>query len=317
MSGLNLEQAAGTIAGTLVTTQIGAARTAYAALCVGQHPEALHDLRVALRRMRSLLRAYRSELQLRKRSRRELRDLAATTNPARDAEVLLILYSHLPLPMTEGEKPGVAWVGKCLRDKMHAGALVAREALDADLERLCRHVERGLAVTETGQQTSWRTVLNQRLETAWTVLDAELQILRNEFSMDRAHRARIETKRLRYLIEPLCMLLDPAKALVTEAKKLQTLLGDLHDIQVFGTWLMGAAETAGAQRGRAELAMALNMDATESDEMADTMPGLMYLGKRVYESEQTLTNEVKAWLAEDGLSRLEVAVRAMRQALKI
>src|SRR5262245_39952375 len=51
--------------------------------------EGLHDLRVALRRLRSWLRAFRPEVNdtLRKKTRRGLRDLADATNAARDAEV--------------------------------------------------------------------------------------------------------------------------------------------------------------------------------------------------------------------------------------
>jgi CHAD domain-containing protein len=313
MSGPNLQQAVGEVARSQVTAQTDAARTAYAALLKGSDPEALHDLRVALRRMRSTLRAYRGELRLRKRIRRELGDLAAATNPARDAEVLLNLYSRLPLPKATPAKAGVAWAGMRLRDEVQAGARAAREALDADLERLCRHVERGLAVDAAGQQNAWGVVLAERFEVAWAALDVELQALHAEFSMARAHRARIEAKRLRYLLEPARVLLEPAKALVDESKQLQALLGDLHDVQVFGEWLLGVAEAVGACRGRADLALALGMDAEGPRDAADAMPGLVYLGKMVRERELTLVDEVRAWLVGDGLQRLRAAVQTVRE----
>lgn len=315
MSGLNLQQAVGEVARRLVTAQTDAALTAYAALLKGSDPEALHDLRVALRRMRSMLRAYRGELRLRKRIRRELGDLASATNPARDAEVLLDLYSRLPLPKAARSKAGVAWAGMRLRDEVSTEARKAREALDADLERLCRRVARDLEVSSAGAQASWRAVLAERLDAAWTELDAELLALQVEFSMSRAHRARIEAKRLRYLLEPARVLLEPAKALVEESKQLQTLLGDLRDTQVLGEWLMGAAEAAGAHVGRAELALALGREADVADEEADAMPGLMYLAKMVRERERTLADDVKRWLVGDGLPRLRAAVTGVREAL--
>lgn len=312
----NLEQPVGEVASALVKAQADAARTAYAALRKGEDPEALHDLRVALRRMRSLLRAYRGELRLRKPVRRELSELAAATNPARDAEVLLDLYSQLPLPRAGRAKPGVAWAGARLRDGMQAGAQAAREALDADLERLCRHVERGVAIRSSGQYAPWRAVLAEGLHTAWGELESELQALQIEFSMTRAHRARIDAKRLRYLLEPARGVLKPAKALVEESKRLQTLLGDLHDAQVFGEWLMDAAKVASACRGRSELARALGWDAEKQhDEAEDAMPGLLYLGKMVCERERTLAEEVKAWMAGGGSQRLGEAVSAAREAL--
>lgn len=316
MASRELDRPAGEVVRTLMTVQLEAARRAYFALLQGSDAEALHDLRVALRRARSLLRAYRSELRLRKRARRALRELAAATNPARDAEVLLELYSRLPLPASERARVGVAWVGTRLRDEVQTGASAAREALDAELERLCRHIERGLEVAAAGEaRAPWRAALAARLDTAWAEFDAELQALRAEFTMVRAHRARIEAKRLRYLLEPARGLLDPAKALVEETKRLQTLLGDLHDAQVFGEWLMRVAETAGAQRARAELVRALDMRTDEPDAEADAMPGLVYLAKTVSRREQVLADQVRAWLAGGGASRLADAVRALREAL--
>src|SRR5262245_26126651 len=51
--------------------------------------EALHDCRVGLRRLRSCLRAYDACLGARisRKMRRRLRDIAASTNAGRDAEV--------------------------------------------------------------------------------------------------------------------------------------------------------------------------------------------------------------------------------------
>ncbi len=65
------------------------AELARAALVAGGDPEALHDFRVAVRRLRSLLRAFREEAgePLGKRLRRQLATLADDTNPGRDAEV--------------------------------------------------------------------------------------------------------------------------------------------------------------------------------------------------------------------------------------
>jgi hypothetical protein len=54
-------------------------------------PEALHDFRVAIRRLRSCIRAYRTELQgsVSKQMQRRLRKLTLATNAGRDAEVHL------------------------------------------------------------------------------------------------------------------------------------------------------------------------------------------------------------------------------------
>src|SRR6476661_11254113 len=58
--------------------------------------DALHDLRVAMRRLRSWLRAFRPELSdtVRGRTRRKLRALASATNGARDDEVTLAFIAR-------------------------------------------------------------------------------------------------------------------------------------------------------------------------------------------------------------------------------
>src|SRR5678815_877357 len=72
----------------IATARLAAVRGAYERFNADE-PDALHQLRVALRRLRSWIRAYRPELEdtTRRRTLRRLRKLVRTTNGARDAEV--------------------------------------------------------------------------------------------------------------------------------------------------------------------------------------------------------------------------------------
>src|SRR3970282_2155054 len=69
--------------------------------------EALHGFRVALRRLRSWLRAFQSVFvgRVHGTSRRALRDLAHATNDVRDAEVLLA-WLALPAGLAAGAGAG-------------------------------------------------------------------------------------------------------------------------------------------------------------------------------------------------------------------
>ena len=69
----------------------------------GEDPEALHDFRVGLRRLRSCLRAYRSHLKgsVSKKLRNRLKTLASSTNQARDTEVQIAWLE----PQTEKLNP--------------------------------------------------------------------------------------------------------------------------------------------------------------------------------------------------------------------
>lgn len=312
MAKFSLDRPVGDVVRTLVKAQMDAARVAFAALEKGKDPEALHDLRVALRRTRSLLRTYRDELCPSKRTRRELANLAEATNPARDVEVLLDLYSAVPLPRQTRERPGVAWVGTRLRREREEAASAARRALKAELKALSKRLRSEIKDCVCGRSEAWRGVLSAKVEVVWRGLDTELRALRGGFDAERAHHARIEAKRLRYLLEPVRVVSTPADALVKEARALQILLGDLHDTQVFEAWLLRTTEVAGAQRARREL---LEIFGDEASAEADVLPGLVYLAKTVRAREAELVARVRTWLDEEGEARLAAASRALLRSL--
>ncbi len=74
--------------------------------------EALHDFRVALRRLRSCTRAYRTQLQgsVSKQMRRRLRNLTLTTNTGRDAEVHLSWLRSQAERLGPEHTQGLAWL---------------------------------------------------------------------------------------------------------------------------------------------------------------------------------------------------------------
>ena len=75
-------------------------------------PEALHDLRVGLRRLRSTLRAYRSHLKgsVSKKLRKKLKALAGATSPARDTEVQLTWLDPQVEGLSEPQRTGGRWL---------------------------------------------------------------------------------------------------------------------------------------------------------------------------------------------------------------
>src|SRR6185436_16839036 len=77
-----------------------------------QDAEALHDLRVALRRLRSCLRAYDAILgpAIPKRLQRRMRKLAKRTGPGRDAEVRLKWLREEGSALDDREQYGVRWL---------------------------------------------------------------------------------------------------------------------------------------------------------------------------------------------------------------
>ena len=103
---------------------------------------ALHDFRVALRRVRSWERAYRPSLgkTIPRRVRTVLRELARATNAGRDAEVALRWLQEAGADLGPGATNGVAWLTGRLeerRDQAYRAAPDVGRAFDA-LERTLR-----------------------------------------------------------------------------------------------------------------------------------------------------------------------------------
>src|SRR5690349_14850498 len=99
------------------------AKAASARLADPADAEALHDFRVAVRRLRSWLRSFGPEVKdtLRKKWRRALRDEAASTGAARDAEVMRV--------RVEAERDALS-----PRHRRAADWFLAREAPEGDGE---------------------------------------------------------------------------------------------------------------------------------------------------------------------------------------
>ena len=203
-----------------------------------EDPEALHDFRVALRRLRSCLRAYRPELRttVSKRSYARLRRLARATRKSRDLEV------HLAWVRGGKAEPGehgdVAHGLSCrlqsaehrMRKRLDRRFGRARRRLERQLERLV--IDRPLEETlpaHTMAAVTGRLVLDRS-----EAVRAALAAIRSIEDRDAIHQARIAAKRLRYLIEPFESAVAGAPGLLGRLAAFQDTFGDLHDVQVFG-----------------------------------------------------------------------------------
>jgi CHAD domain-containing protein len=191
---------------------------------------AVHDLRVALRRTRTVLEVGRAVLGRfhANEARRALRDVQRATGDLRDEEVLLEVFASLGVE----DPAALAWIEarrsrekrlrralvKSLRDGQLAsgrrvlGALLTFPVKPSRDKRLSKIARRAV-------EKARRDVLKLR---AAPLDDAEA-----------LHRLRIAYKRLRYVVETFSEALPPAlAALAQPASRFQGRLGDLHDIDV-------------------------------------------------------------------------------------
>jgi CHAD domain-containing protein/CYTH domain-containing protein len=210
-----------------------------------EDPEALHALRVALRRLAAALRAFERFLPAARAQRRRLRRLASVPNAARHLEVERAWLGGLE------SVPGISLAK--LRRRLERRR--ARESERA-LRKLARHLPDLLGRIEQALGGSARRLPPEvgfgpvlagfaRLQAAR--LKCRLEAARldsGELSDEALHRARIDAKRMRYLLEPVARFSPETKALIQRCASLQDDLGDIHDRQVFASQAVRRAKHA-------------------------------------------------------------------------
>ncbi len=243
-------------------TLLDEARAACGRLDAPDDAEALHDFRVAARRLRTLLRSFRRELgrAVAKKLQRRLRDVTRATNAGRDAEVQLAwVRSHRP-ELGRRSGPGLPWLLTRLQDRQNRAYADIRQEITPEFRQIERRVRRGLNATlldASQAEPSFAAATSRLIREHVAALDQELESARSTRDPDAVHAARIAVKRLRYLLEPIAAERPRAGALVEPLKRLQNVLGELHDLQVLLGELGVAVAEAAAERARRLHAAAL------------------------------------------------------------
>jgi CHAD domain-containing protein len=211
--------------GRSARAQLRAATRAARRLARGNDdPEVLHDLRVALRRLRSLLRSHPALLAHgRHAHRRRLKRLARATNPARDADVLLALLGRY---RTAGARDlGAAIAQERVRayEQLRAEVIPGLLALAPRLESALR------PALPAGAVAAVRREAGARAGELLARFAAQLAALAAPDDHAGVHAARITGKRLRYLLEPWTASDTAAAQAVKRLKRFQDDSGALCD----------------------------------------------------------------------------------------
>jgi CHAD domain-containing protein len=283
-------------------------------------PEAVHEFRVAMRRARSIEKAYRPYLAdvVTRKLRRRLKDVVAATGAARDTEVQLERLSQRRADPRPHHRPGFEWLQERLERRLQAEYAELHDTL-AERFRLVQKPLRARLKSRLDQtEPSFAEVTaGLLLEFSGDFSTRCAQILADA-SEEPLHIARISGKRLRYLLEPLTGALPGTAECVAGLKVLQDLLGEIHDLQVFGQDLAQASEEAGAARMRKliELSLTLPLEAPELEQarQQDERAGLMSLARELQTRRIDLVEHLRARLragaAEDLVQRVRDLARA-------
>jgi CHAD domain-containing protein len=276
--------------------------------------EALHDFRVAIRRLRSWVRAFKPWLleDVSPKWRRRLAGIADKTRTTRDAAVHLKWLREERPALTARQRVGQTWLSDRLEVQRSKGA---EEALSAAADfaqtvpKLTRRLDSFRApVREPDRTARFGAVFADRVTKESEALRRRLSDIHDFSDVKRAHRARIAAKRLRYILEPASNLLLDGDAIITTLKTLQDSLGDLHDVHVFAEELVGATEQAAGSRARrvSEVVLADDEEDSEDDRVRrararDPGPGLLGLARRLHDRGMTAYAELaQNWLNDGG-----------------
>jgi len=223
---------------------------------MGTDPEAVHQARVATRRLRSDLRTFAPLLEQHwvASLRAALAELADDLGSVRDADVLLGGLSH----DAEGvvDRRAADRVLATLRASREADRARLIEVMDSDayvalLDRLVQAATDPHVSAPRSDRAS--AVLPRLVHRAWRRLRRRVDALPAEPSDDQLHQVRIDAKRARYAAEAVAPAVGPSAERFAQAMAdLQTHLGDLHDAVVATQWLSdhaGSDDAASAAIG--------------------------------------------------------------------
>lgn len=203
-------------------------------------PEVGHQLRVAVRRLRTLLWAYRWQFPegLADEWRRRFRDVDALIGPARDWDVIVNILLREGLPSSE---PTARILLKSLEQASDEARTASRVTLaSVNPERLVSSFREAVShVVASQEQCGGR--LGELVQVS--IAKASKRAFK---SLDRAktggmhelHDVRIQIKRLRYLLEFFSPLLRSSEVKrIHRLQRLQDALGSLNDVVVGASYL--------------------------------------------------------------------------------
>jgi CHAD domain-containing protein len=215
--------------------------------------EFLHDLRVAVRRTRSILRHGRHVIAPDVLAWAEpgFKRIGDVTSPPRDLDVQVLEWDGAVAGLDDADRRALEPLHRQLRrDRVAAHDELAGHLRAGDVAELL-HRWREVVGTPADPERAGvdgaaplADVVRRRIRSAQQRLLEHGRAITPDTPADDVHEIRKDAKKLRYLLECFADLLpgDDRKAFVKRLKKLQDLLGEHQDAEVHAVELRHAAE---------------------------------------------------------------------------
>lgn len=215
----------------------------------GTDPEAVHQARVATRKLRSNLRTFSPLLdpEWTEPLRSELGWLALSLGAVRDREVLLERLRERAKSLPASDARSAAALLHLLEVEIEALRKKLKTDLDSPryvdlIERLVDAVHSPATLPDADQPAA--SILPALATTPWRRLRSAVRQLPETPADTELHRIRILAKRARYAAEAVAPVAGPhASSFAKAAAKLQTVLGEHQDAVTAQSWLRAARVT--------------------------------------------------------------------------
>lgn len=204
--------------------------------------EGVHQMRVAIRRLRSALRDFSPLLKRRAftKSRRDLKKLGNALGTARDLDVAIAALTKLKKKAkNEIVKKDIELKTEIRLAQRQKVQTILKKTLEISAFEKMR--ERFLRAVETAVKANGKTAALSAKEAGNKVILKSIEefcelsdSLYNPFDCENLHKLRIAAKRLRYTIEIFkeCFS-DEFAPFAQEITEMQTFLGELHDRDIW------------------------------------------------------------------------------------
>ena len=239
----------GRLAGKYLGKQAKALRRELPRVRARKDIEPIHQVRVAARRLRVGLDLFAECLPAKKvkRWRRAAKRLLKALGPARDGDVQIAFVRGIAATLRrKAYRPGVARLLLRLeqaRDGLQKDVVQAADRFEAAgvVDEVLAASPRTPVGTGGPAESPCEAVLRRSSPEIQQRIRKMLALqpgLEDPEDIKRHHAMRIATKRLRYVLEACCPACGRRIArYVSAAKKVQTLLGDIHECDVWGEQL--------------------------------------------------------------------------------
>jgi CHAD domain-containing protein len=235
--------------------------------------EFLHDLRVSVRRARSVLRQLRGVFPPaeRARLRDELRWVQALTGPVRDLDVQLLEWDELTGWLPPDRRADLAPLHRLVSQRRRAALRALRRGLRG--RRFAAVLDEWRALAPAGPpgpgvaddqpraELAIEAVAGDRIRSVYRRMVRDGLLVDDESPEGALHDLRKRGKELRYLLELFGGLYPSSvvKPAVSALKGLQDVLGRFQDRAVQADLLGGLGEELAAERGGPQALMALGL----------------------------------------------------------